>query len=159
VTQEQAPYEVTTTRILSVVIEEVKVKKEPATKITVKWEQLQPNRSWEGHSYWSCREPHPSFWDSLHEMLPHVREVMRLPDDYANLAVSKIVLTYDDDGCMTAKTTCVKNIKEGAGVIETPAIPEDGDEFVLMSEGYRDAVDKATIWAMQFVLIGQSVSV
>lgn len=149
-TEERAPYVGSILRLRSLTIKQVKVKKEQVTKISVKWEQQQQDESYEGHSYWSYREPTSGFWGALAGLLPHFQSILRLPSDYQNLAVEKITVTYDEDDHMIAKVTCQKHIQEGVCTLETPAIAEAGDYEYLMPDAYRAALDHAAAFAISY---------
>lgn len=150
-TEDQAPYELPVLRLKSLHIKEVKVKKEPAIRITVAWEKQMPDGSWDAMRYGSVREPQADLWTALCGLFPNAWAVTQLTQGIGNVgSVVGVKMSYDDDGQQTATVLLRMLTNAGPVLIETPALPAAGDYEYLQTADYHQALLAVQAEALQF---------
>lgn len=156
-TEDQAPYELPVLRLKSLQIKEVKIKKEPATRVTVAWERQMPDGSWDAMRYGSVREPQAAFWKALSRLVPPAIAVLELPvvaasvdRDGIAIEVVGIKMSYDDEENQIATTILSKPTISGPALLETPALPASGDYEHLQATDYHQALLAVQAEALQF---------
>ena len=134
-----APYGPEVLRLCSVTLKSVTVKKEPAIRITVKWEQL-TEEGWDKHQYGSTRDARSAFWNKINDLAPFVLQMQGLSRDLGP-TVTEVKQTYDDEDNMIATLKAGLPGPFGSGILETPAVAQSGGYEVLQPPEYTAALE------------------
>lgn len=157
-TEDQAEYTPVQIRLKSVVLKDVKVKKEPAIRVTVKWEKMRDDGSWGAMGYASTREPQMDFWTAIEDLLPHALLLLELPTDYSkNCGVTAVKMSYDEDGNQIATTLVRKLTASGECKLETSDLPASGDYQTFQTQDYHMALLAVEAEALQFAAAADDV--
>ena len=150
-TEDSAPYDLPARRLLSVAVKDVKVKKEPALRITVTWEQQREDGEWDKFRFASTQEPRHTFWPAMSSVTPHALSVLNLGADYVDNAMAvSVKLSYDDDDHMIASAKVRKLTIAGEGFLETPAVAKDGDYESFLAPDYAEVLEDLQKEALAF---------